>query len=103
MHGTVTLDGKPLPKAVVTFVPVGGGRQSSGVTDAEGVINCGFSGDRMGARLGKHKVRIFTSGTEETAGTHEKERVPAKYNANTTLECEVAGGDNEFNFDLSSS
>src|SRR5208282_1635072 len=89
VHGTVTLDGKPLPKAVVTFIPVGGGRQSSGFTDADGRYLLWFLGDRMGARVGKHKVRIHTSGTEETGRTHEKERVPEKYNTETTLECEV--------------
>jgi len=102
VHGTVTLDGKPLPKAVVTFVPVGGGRQSSGFTDADGHYQLSFLGERMGARLGKHKVSIHTSGTEETGRTHEKERVPVRYNTETTLEREVAGGGNEFNFDLSS-
>jgi hypothetical protein len=102
VHGTVTLDGQPLPKAVVTFVHVGGGRQSSGLTDADGHYQLWFLRDRMGAQLGNHKVRIYTSGTEETAVTHEKERVPAIYNTQTTLEREVVGGDNEFNFDLTS-
>jgi len=102
VHGTVTLDGKPLPKAVVTFMPAGGGRQSSGFTDADGRYQLWFLRDRMGAQVGKHKISIHTSGTEETDETGEEERAPAKYNTKTTLEREVAGGDNEFNFDLSS-
>ncbi len=102
VYGTVTLDGKPLPKAVVTFLHIGGGRQSSGLTDADGHYQLWFLRDRMGAQLGKHKVSIYTSGTEETSGTHEKERVPEIYNTKTTLEREVAAGENEFNFELSS-
>ena len=38
VHGTVTLDGKPLPGAAVTFVPVGNtqGTGASGYTDQDG-------------------------------------------------------------------
>ncbi len=100
VHGKVTLDGQPLPKAVVTFMPVRGGRQSSGFTDADGQYRLSYLRDRMGAQVGAHRISIHTSGTEETDRTHEEERVPAKYNTQTTLQRDVAPGDNEFSFDL---
>jgi hypothetical protein len=100
VHGKVTLDGQPLRKAVVTFIPVRGGRQSSGFTDADGRYQLFYFRDRMGAQVGKHKISIHTSGTEETDRSGEEERVPEQYNDKTALERDVAPGDNEFSFDL---
>jgi len=102
VHGTVTLDGNPLAKATVSFHPVGGGRQSSDRTDKEGHYKLTYLRDLLGAKIGPHKVTIRTAGAEDTEAAHEKERVPAKYNEKTTLECEVKSGENTFDFTLES-
>jgi hypothetical protein len=38
IEGIVTLDGKPLDKATVTFAPVEGGRPISGMTESDGTF-----------------------------------------------------------------
>ncbi len=44
--GKVTLDGKPVEKAFVTFIPMGGGSTSYGKTDADGHYEMKFT-DRL--------------------------------------------------------
>ena len=96
VHGRITLDGKPLTGARVGFAPQSGGRESSGVTDAEGNYELKYIRDVMGAKIGAHTVRISTA--HDRARTTET--VPARYNVNSTLQKQVAAGDNVINFDL---
>ena len=49
--GTVTLDGKPLEGASITFAPQSG-RSSSGVTDSSGRYSLNYTGSIRGAMLG---------------------------------------------------
>ena len=55
--GLVTLDGKPLEAATITFVPEAG-RSSSGVTDSSGKYSLHYTGTLRGAMLGTHRVMI---------------------------------------------
>jgi hypothetical protein len=77
VSGRVTLDGKPLASAVVTFQPIGSGPMaetttagSVGRTDSEGrfVLRL-VSPERYGAAVGEHVVTISmaTEGTNEAA------------------------------------
>ena len=93
VSGTVTLDGKPLPDATVTFRHPQK-RASHGTTDENGCYDLIYIRDEKGAAVGTHKVEIDT-GTEETP-----EMVPAKYNVRTTLTAEVKAGKNNVDFDL---
>jgi hypothetical protein len=103
VEGVVTLDGKPLPDAMVQFQPESG-RPSVGMTDTGGHYELQYTADAAGAALGRHTVRISTGGKRMNAETGEikeyPERVPAKYNTNTELTVEVKPGGNELNFDL---
>lgn len=104
VEGTVTLDGQPLPNASVIFVPEGG-RPAAAMTDAEGHYVLTFSKDKQGATPGKHKVRIttFVEADEGEGIEGQPEKVPMKYNAQTTLEFVVEEGKkNIANFDLDS-
>ncbi len=96
VHGKITLDGKPLAGASVGFVPKSGGRESSGVTDAEGNYELKYIRDIMGAKVGAHTVRISTAHDR----ARKTETVPARYNVKSTLQKEVAAGDNVIDFDL---
>ena len=66
--------------------------------------------DVKGAMIGKHKVSITAyegdDGTVPSSGsdmTSRKQLAPARYNAKTTLTCEVlSGGRADANFDLQS-
>jgi hypothetical protein len=97
VHGKVTLDGRPLAGAGVVFMPEGKGRDSMGVTDAQGNYTLNYIRESQGAAVGWHAVRI-------TAGdplSGKPEPVPARYNVTTELRREVKAGENEINFDLS--
>jgi hypothetical protein len=96
--GTVTLDGQPLPEALVLFTPDGPGRTSQAMTDASGKYRLGYLRDIQGANLGRHIVRIMTA----FEGSATKELLPAKYHAKTTLSATVQAGENVADFALES-
>src|SRR5947207_2678771 len=64
--GKVTLDGKPLPKASVTFVPMATktrenpGPTSQGVTDTDGRFQVSVDPATPGAVVGKSRIYIST-------------------------------------------
>jgi hypothetical protein len=112
VSGRVTLDSKPLPGALVQFVPEGGTAtaplpSSVGTTDEDGrytlVLNGG--GNAPGAVVGKHKVMITLGaqgGANEAARTFHKQ-LPARYNRQTELVCDVpAAGRGDADFGLRS-
>lgn len=96
VEGTVTMDGKPLPRAFVVFIPTGG-RPAAAETDANGKYTLEFSAGRKGAIPGKNRVEINTQRQAETNADGSvtpgaKEIVPAKYNRNSTLVFDVVDG-----------
>ena len=97
VQGTVTMDGKPLPNAIIMFVPVGG-RPSVSETDANGKYVLEFSGGRKGAIPGINRVEINTGrlAYEKDGKNYPavKESVPVQYNRVTTLEFNVEAGKN---------
>jgi hypothetical protein len=52
--GVVTLDGQPLPDALLVFTPVRGGRPASARTDESGRYALVYSRDAEGAAIGEH-------------------------------------------------
>ncbi len=97
VNGRVTLDDVPLPDAIITFVP-NDGPSSGGFTDQDGRFNLLFKNGQPGAMIGVHSVRIST----DINGTFlpENEKVPAKYNSESTLTVEVKEGLNSIPFHL---
>lgn len=105
--GTVTLDGKPLQGARVTFAPESKGSPSYGMTDAEGNYSLMYSRDESGAMVAKHNVSIETeklSAEDMAEGVPVPEFVPVpeKYNQPGALTADVKPGDNDIDFDLKS-
>lgn len=123
--GKVTLDGKPVANAIVSFVPEDGRRASSATTNADGIYNLAYI-SQEGAVIGKHKVSV-TSTPEATTQTMEdipsddpryaemmqsrqsdyntgkvKEKIPASYNSKTELVYEVKSGSNTIDLPLTS-
>ncbi len=94
--GTVTLDGQPLPHAVVTFVPQDEWKpdelpaESIGVTDKEGKFELEYAKDLKGAALGNYFVRIMSSETN----------IPTQYNVKSELKFTVKEGTNDPEFKL---
>ncbi len=106
VEGTVTMDGKPLANASIVFIPELG-RPAGAMTDKKGHYVLSFAGGRLGAMLGRNKVRISTvrDPSEDQDGNiipGAPEIVPMKYNARTELKYTVGKGKNVVNFDLSS-
>src|SRR5438132_489752 len=66
VSGRVTLDGKPLPKASVTFVPMASkenqapGPTAAGLTDADGRYKVDVDQRTAGAVVGKCRIYITT-------------------------------------------
>ena len=104
VSGRVTLDGKPLSMATVTFLP-NHGRASHGQTDSDGHYELLYDRTRYGALIGRHDVRII-SATEITMPDGRfftrPQIIPQRYNAHTELHEEVKPGENTFNFALKS-
>jgi len=97
VHGTVTVNGKPLADAIVCFQAEDGkGRVSFGKTDAEGHYDVVYLRDIHGAKVGKHRVAIRTSASPYP----EEESLPPHYNSKTELEADVQPGENPLDFDL---
>lgn len=120
--GTVTLDGQPLPGAVVTFENAEG-QFSYGLTDDSGYYELQFDSVKEGVTTGPKTVRISTTrkilglNADDTEGGEvgeaseegetaspaaAVEKVPAKYNKNSELKADVTSGQSEYNFDLTS-
>ena len=105
--GKVTLDGSPLPDAIVSFMPESEeGIPCFGTTDDEGKYAMQESRDANGAPVGQYVVRITTyrEGKPEADPPipRVREKVPAKYNRDTELAAEVKPGENVFDFELES-
>ena len=114
VSGQVTLDSKPLDRGSIQFCPeLAQGGIFAGTLIVDGKYD--VPGDK-GLPPGKYKVRISAaqpdtpptspksqSGFATSSPPPLRERLPAHYNANTTLTVEVkAGGGNVFDFALTS-
>lgn len=100
VKGTVSMDGKPLPDAMVVFSPENG-RSSMGATDGDGKYEMTYIGSTKGAKLGNHKISITTI-EEDSGGGKFEETIPAKYNKKSTLTEVIKAGENVINFELTS-
>jgi hypothetical protein len=105
--GTVTLDGKPVQGALVTFISKAeNGSSSFGKTDANGKYQLEFSTERFGAMLGAHDVEIVTKRVDkseqpDTGAVVQKEFIAIpKHYARGALTAEVKAGSNVCNFPL---
>jgi hypothetical protein len=117
VSGKVTLDGKALAGATVSFQPIASegsseaGIGSQGKTNDKGEFTLTTSTGKTGAVPGKHRVRITSLSQQVGEGDSRpprggwplKDRVPERFNEKTTLTIEVpAGGTDKADFDLKS-
>ncbi|MGE3777879.1 MAG: carboxypeptidase-like regulatory domain-containing protein [Pirellulaceae bacterium] len=104
VSGVVTLDGQPLPDAIVTFTPAGTGSVVRATTDAAGKYQLVYSPDVYGAEIGEYKVAISSYQTGDPDADPPKpkvpEKVPAKYNVKSELSAKVNAGENVLDFEL---
>lgn len=93
--GTVRVDGKPLPGALVTFTPQDPTMQRGvGSTNAEGRYRVIRPGSKYGAALGVNTVRV--TGGDQSRG------LPERYGSGSALTFDVKRSGNVFDIDLPS-
>lgn len=111
VKGKVTLDGKPVPSAIVTFNPTGpGGSNSLGKTDIDGNYRLEFSQDKQGALVGEYAVEIVTKKISKADLPDDGSvvdqsnfvEIPAKYRKRGALSATVKDQSNTIDFELTS-
>jgi hypothetical protein len=116
VSGKVTLNGKALEGAIVSFQPLEASRDagigSTGKTDANGQYRLKTADGKDGAIVGKHKV-VITHLTQQAGEGDQRpprggwpmaEKVPEEYNSKSKLTFEVLpAGTTEADFPLKSS
>jgi hypothetical protein len=116
VSGVVTLNGKPLANATVAFSPIAqpgsidAGDGSVGKTNAQGEYTLTTSRGVAGAMVGKHRVRISALAPQvgesdarpPRSGWPLMDKIPARYNGETTLTFDVVPGANKADFSLTS-
>ena len=104
VSGKVTLEGQPVPDALVKFTPVKGGSPSNARTNSSGEYTLTYTDTEDGAEIGEHTVSISTyraaNPEADPPTTLVPEKVPAKYNSQTTLKADVKSGSNTIDFPL---
>lgn len=103
--GTITMDGKPVPEALVMFEPVdGSAAPAMGRTDSSGNYELYYSRGNKGAKTGENIVRVNTyRETGDDDGRQiQKETIPTRYNVSSELKATVNRGNNKFDFALKS-
>ena len=104
VSGIVLLDGNPVSGATVEFTP-DEGSTSYGITNGKGDYTLQYLPDRPGAVTGHHTVRITTYDwrtTEDGQKVEVLERIPVRYNRESTLTADVTSGSQTLNWELSS-
>jgi serine/threonine-protein phosphatase CPPED1 len=105
VRGTVALDGRPVPDAMVVFYAVGAGkklaRAGDGLTEADGSFTISTYTAFDGAPAGEYKVTV-TPYQPPAGGPSKTPPLPAAYTvSNTTpLKAAVEKGENRFTFEL---
>ncbi|HMO83764.1 MAG TPA: hypothetical protein PKC18_02470 [Lacipirellulaceae bacterium] len=108
VSGTVTLQGAPVPKATVRFMPVpreddpaAVKKMAIGETDAEGKYSLTVFRGPEGALVGPHRVLITTRVVDDNEKIVVRESIPPQYNTRSTLEFDVpSGGTSQADFAL---
>jgi len=95
VHGRVTKNGQPQPKVWVEFRPKAGGRPAEGYTDSGGDYKLRYTGERDGALVGMHRVRVFSGGELDS---RDNQLSPRKEVHNR--EVEVESGTNTVDIEL---
>lgn len=111
VSGSVAVEGKPLVKGVITFLPAdtelptqGGGAVVDGkysISKDQGLVPGKYRVVISSSRDELEKSKDMANGMPGMAPPVPKEALPAQYNTNSILTAEVKAGDaNLFEFDL---
>ena len=107
--GKVTLDGEPILKGTIMFLPTG--ENSGGSATAEIVEGKYVIPRKLGPAIGQHRVEVIAvrnNGKKEAGSPYPpgtmvddiEQYVPPKFNHQSELKADVKSGDNTLSFDL---
>jgi hypothetical protein len=118
VSGKVTLDGKPVPNANVTFSPIApagsieAGISATGKTNENGEYTLQATNGKAGAQVGTNRVSIVSLATQVGQGDEDKRpprggwplanKIPVKYNEKSEVTFDVKPGPNTADFPLTS-
>lgn len=103
--GTLTYKGKPVPNCTIFFDP-SEGRQSFGVTDAEGRFRLIYDPEHDGAEIDKHRVWVMNRADGPEPGmparlSKEMDEFYKRYNqANSRVSIEITKAVTDLKLDL---
>jgi hypothetical protein len=101
--GTVTLDGKPVVGAYVVFtLESQPAHKAMGATGEGGRYRVVRPGGRPGAFLGANSVTVAGGGGETSEGQSAPVAIPARYNRDSELRCDVKPGPNVYDIEMRS-
>lgn len=95
VHGTITLDGKPLPDISIYFEPEKG-RPSTAKANPDGFYEAFYLIDEKGVKVGPCSVRVEW-GIDDSGPA-----IPAKYGTKSELSLNVKSGNNTFDIKMNS-
>jgi hypothetical protein len=104
--GKVTLNGEPVPNAMITFFPKFQGSPSYGVTDEKGDYFLAFSDTKRGAMIGEFDVQLETRKVSAEEASDDPTKVPPKYveipkkYRGKAFSVDVKSGGNTCNFEM---
>lgn len=106
--GTVMMNGEPVPRVNVTFIPKDKGSPSYGGTNEHGEYSLMFDQNRPGAAVGQHDVLIEapeqqTDDSGRPLNPAPKVKIAKKYQQPGALSADVESGQNVLDFTLDAS
>lgn len=104
VEGRVTLDGRPLPAATVSFHPDAPGPVAYGVSGNDGVYSLRTGAKQTGLEAGSYRVTVFAMKNTDKPENPGKLLTPPLYGdpAKTPLRVQVAQGSNQIPLALES-
>ena len=107
VEGIITLDGEPVPDAVITYVPMfpdGVECKSSDKTDANGYYRIRYNRERYGVKLGEYMVQASTRDEVRQLDGSKKfirEVIPKVYwSIESPVIVNVEAGKNDLNLEM---
>ena len=85
VSGSVTYDGKPLPQAIITFLPVTGSHTAFGRSDDQGNFRLTTFDDGDGAVAGDYNVTVTRIVVENEPDPRDPEHLPPLHHAEYSM------------------
>lgn len=103
----MTLDGQPLPRGTISFVPADGATASAGGPIKDGAYLVEMSPGKKRVQISSTKVvgkrQVYQGDPKSPVVDEVRESIPPQYNASSTLTADVDAQHAKHDFELKSS